>query len=217
MNFKLGFSMLRQKIFIWWYLCQGLGISFLRHIERCRCLLFVLDMTDEDSHEQLEALGYELEQYTSGLSKRPHGVIANKMDLKESKDNFANLTKWMETQSYFSNNLIPISAKDSSNIIQLLQFIKRMCHDPSWSLLKNIFKLWTNETIYFLNIFNTLFYFLFVIDSVSVLKIFSDRSKLEFGFSGTQNYLIVNEFVIYACWTSLFFISCQIFGTFDFS
>ena len=172
-------------------------------------------MTDEDSHEQLEALGYELEQYTSGLSKRPHGVIANKMDLKESKDNFANLTKWMETQSYFSNNLIPISAKDSSNIIQLLQFIKRMCHDPSWSLLKNIFKLWTNETIYFLNIFNTLFYFLFVIDSVSALKIFSDRSKLEFGFSGTQNYLIVNEFVIYACWTSLFFISCQIFGTFD--
>ena len=48
----------------------------------------------------------------------------------------------------------------------------------------------------FFNIFNTLFYFLFVIDSVSALKIFSDRSELEFSFSGTQNYLIVNEFVI---------------------
>ena len=88
-------------------------------------------MTDENPHEQLEALGHELEQYTSGLSKRPHGIIANKMDMKESKENFANLTKWMQAQSYYSNNLIPISAKDSSNIMQLLQFIKRMCHHPS--------------------------------------------------------------------------------------
>ena len=45
---------------------QGLGISFLRHIERCDCLLYVIDLSQCDPEEQFEILKYELEQYSPG-------------------------------------------------------------------------------------------------------------------------------------------------------
>jgi len=49
---------------------RGLGISFLRHIEKCLCLLYVLDMSAKDPLWHLEQLQYELEQYMQHLSKR---------------------------------------------------------------------------------------------------------------------------------------------------
>lgn len=49
---------------------KGLGISFLKHIEKCTSLLYVLDMSQPDPYQQLEKLRYELEQYKTHLSKR---------------------------------------------------------------------------------------------------------------------------------------------------
>ena len=49
---------------------KGLGISFLRHIEKCACLLYVLDVSTKEPWIQLEQLQYELEQYMQHLSKR---------------------------------------------------------------------------------------------------------------------------------------------------
>ena len=49
---------------------QGLGISFLRHIERCRCLLYVIDMSMPQPEGQIQCLIHELEQYKPGLSQK---------------------------------------------------------------------------------------------------------------------------------------------------
>ncbi|KAB0404603.1 hypothetical protein E2I00_017050, partial [Balaenoptera physalus] len=57
---------------------RGLGLAFLRHIERCPFLLFVLDLSVPEPWTQLDDLKYELEQYRQGLSERPHAVVANK-------------------------------------------------------------------------------------------------------------------------------------------
>ena len=68
----------------------GLGHEFLRHIMRCRLLLFVLDMAGSDGRHPLEdlaSLRRELSLYNSQLSERPWFIVANKMDLPGADEN----------------------------------------------------------------------------------------------------------------------------------
>lgn len=74
----------------------GLGHEFLRHIERTRMLVYVLDMGGTDGRnpvDDLHALQKELELYSEGLSKRAKLIIANKMDMEESEKNLEELLK----------------------------------------------------------------------------------------------------------------------------
>ncbi|TAG28560.1 MAG: GTPase ObgE [Verrucomicrobia bacterium] len=69
---------------------RGLGHRFLRHIERCTILMFLLDMagTDErDPREDYATLLAELKAYDPKLLKKPRLVVANKTDLPEAKKN----------------------------------------------------------------------------------------------------------------------------------
>ena len=62
---------------------KGLGHAFLRHIERCKALLLVVDVssTDPSPSSQLASLHFELKMYNPELSSRVGLVLANKMDL----------------------------------------------------------------------------------------------------------------------------------------
>ena len=67
----------------------GLGLKFLRHIERTKLLLFLLDVSrcleaadrEEALLSQLRILQSELEKYSSGLSSRPYAIVLSKSDL----------------------------------------------------------------------------------------------------------------------------------------
>jgi GTPase len=63
---------------------RGLGHRFLRHIERCRALLFVVDLSAEDPAADLATLRAELEAYDPGLVERPGIVVGTKADLVEN-------------------------------------------------------------------------------------------------------------------------------------
>ena len=66
----------------------GLGHDFLRHIVRCKLLVFVLDMAGSEGREPIEdlqKLRKELDLYDPKLSERPWIVVANKMDLPEAR------------------------------------------------------------------------------------------------------------------------------------
>ncbi len=72
---------------------KGLGLQFLRHVERCHVLAHVLDCATldpgRDPVSDLEAIEYELQQYggTDGdLSDRPRLVVLNKVDVPEARD-----------------------------------------------------------------------------------------------------------------------------------
>ena len=70
----------------------GLGHDFLRHIERSKCLVYVIDMSGLDGrkpHDDFHALRKELEIYQADLIERPCFFVANKMDLEESQENLA--------------------------------------------------------------------------------------------------------------------------------
>src|SRR3954451_4558397 len=72
----------------------GLGHDFLRHITRCRLLLFVLDIAGSEGRhpiEDLQSLRREIDLYDSRLSQRPWRIIANKMDLPGADENLAAL------------------------------------------------------------------------------------------------------------------------------
>ena len=68
---------------------KGLGLEFLRHVERCAALVHVLDCatleSNRDPLRDLDAIEYELEQY-GGLQDRPRVVVLNKIDIPEGRD-----------------------------------------------------------------------------------------------------------------------------------
>lgn len=102
---------------------RGLGLAFLRHIERCCFLLFVLDLSVAEPWAHLEALKYELEQYKVGLSKVPHAIVANKFDLPESKNHLPLLKEQVRQR------VIPLSALMGENLEELLVHLRELYDD----------------------------------------------------------------------------------------
>jgi GTP-binding protein len=60
---------------------KGLGLEFLRHIERTRVLLFLLDLTSPDPASDFEKLRHELREYGKDLLDRPYLIVLTKADL----------------------------------------------------------------------------------------------------------------------------------------
>ena len=68
----------------------GLGDKFLRHIERCKVIAHIIDMSaveGRDPYDDFVTINKELENFSPKLIKKPMVVIANKMDMPESKNN----------------------------------------------------------------------------------------------------------------------------------
>ena len=66
----------------------GLGTQFLRHIERTRVILHVIDMSaseGRDPYEDYVSINNELETYNLRLMERPQIIVANKMDMPRSR------------------------------------------------------------------------------------------------------------------------------------
>jgi len=79
---------------------RGLGHRFLRHIERCSLLLFLIDMaaTDaRDPRDDYKHLLNELERYDPALLKKPRLVVANKMDVPEAAGQLAKFKRKYKT------------------------------------------------------------------------------------------------------------------------
>jgi len=92
----------------------GLGHDFLRHIVRCKLLVFVLDMAGSEGRTplaDLQTLRKELDLYDETLSARPWVIIANKMDLPGAKENL----KTFKTR-YKKIDIVPISAEQGEGI-----------------------------------------------------------------------------------------------------
>lgn len=67
---------------------KGLGHDFLRHIERTRVLLFLVDLGDPDPLKTIEILEQELEQYSPAFAERPRQYAFNKADIPENQERF---------------------------------------------------------------------------------------------------------------------------------
>lgn len=88
----------------------GLGIQFLRHIERTKILIHLLDLspiTERDPIQDYETLNHELKSYSEELSKKPQIVALNKIDITEAREELVRLE---EHFSKLGIKTYPISA-----------------------------------------------------------------------------------------------------------
>ena len=97
-----------------------MGASFLRHIERCLWLLYVVDLSYEEPWTQLEALQEELDLYRPGLSQRPHAIIANKLDVDGARENL------QELQQRVHSPVFGVSAQQGLHIRPLLAHLREL-------------------------------------------------------------------------------------------
>jgi GTP-binding protein len=101
----------------------GLGHEFLRHITRCRILLFVIDVAGSESRnpiEDLQKLRREIDLYDPTLSKRPWYIIANKMDLPAARENLQAL------QDRFSTvEIAAVSAQTGKGVEDLIAKLEK--------------------------------------------------------------------------------------------
>jgi GTP-binding protein len=100
----------------------GLGHEFLRHIERTRVIVHVVDMSaseGRDPYDDWLKINQELYLYNAKLEERPQIIVANKMDMPESERNL-NEFKQKLTESYPHFEIYPISAVTKQGIQEVL-------------------------------------------------------------------------------------------------
>jgi GTP-binding protein len=100
----------------------GLGHQFLRHIERTRVIVHVVDMSGSegrDPYEDFVQINNELKLYNYRLEERPQIVVANKMDLPQSQDNLEQFRKRVDKEL----KIFPISAVTKKGTQELIYAI----------------------------------------------------------------------------------------------
>lgn len=99
---------------------KGLGIQFLRHIERCKVVIHIVDFgsPDKDPIQSYEAIQKELESYKLNLTQKPQLVVANKSDLANFKNNIEKFKA-----KYPNIEIIEISALNYHNVENLKKII----------------------------------------------------------------------------------------------
>ncbi|HMA38246.1 MAG TPA: GTPase ObgE [Chloroflexia bacterium] len=117
----------------------GLGMEFLRHVERCRLLIHLIDgasglfpgltdadlatlsgaaLSDREPIADFERINHELAAYSPTLASRPQIVAVNKMDLPEAQKRWPRLRTWFTTHGY---PVVAISAATGEGVKDLLR------------------------------------------------------------------------------------------------
>ncbi|MER5731197.1 GTPase ObgE [Streptomyces sp. NPDC002138] len=103
---------------------KGLGLEFLRHVERCSILVHVLDTatleSDRDPLADLDAIENELKLYGGGLEKRPRLVVLNKVDIPDGQDLAEMVRPDLEARGY---KVFEVSAVARTGLKELSYFL----------------------------------------------------------------------------------------------
>ena len=101
----------------------GLGHDFLRHIERTKLILHIVDAAAVDGRDPVEdfkKINIELKRYSDKLSKRPQILVANKIDLPQAKENLPALERLAEQEGI---KFFAVSAAAHENLDALINFV----------------------------------------------------------------------------------------------
>ena len=99
---------------------SGLGDKFLKHIERCKSIIHMIDINEDDLVEKYKIIRNELKEFNPDLIKKRELIVFNKIDLideKEKKEKIMNFTKKIKKKVY------DISVERNINVKNLLRAI----------------------------------------------------------------------------------------------
>ena len=108
----------------------GLGHEFLKHIERCRILIHLVDAASTEGRDpvsDVEAINHELEKYNDLLTGKKQVIAANKMDLiydEEEKEQVLSRLRSLDNHV----KVFPISAATGSGVKELLYYVNDLLH-----------------------------------------------------------------------------------------
>lgn len=103
---------------------RGLGHEFLRHILRCRHLLFVVDLAGSEGRDPVEDLvnlRKELDLYDPMLSAKPWSIVANKTDLPGAKDNLPRLRR-----KFRKPKILPAAVRDGTGVEEIKKHLAEL-------------------------------------------------------------------------------------------
>ncbi|NLK21523.1 MAG: GTPase ObgE [Epulopiscium sp.] len=104
----------------------GLGYDFLKHIERTKVLVHVVDaagLEERNPIEDIEKINYELKAYNEELAGRPQIIAANKIDIPGSEENISLLKETFEPMGF---KVIPISAAAQKGLKPLMIEVSKL-------------------------------------------------------------------------------------------
>lgn len=101
---------------------KGLGHKFLRHIERTKVLIHIIDLSVSDAVERYYNIRKELEKYSKNLYEKAEIIVGNKIDLEEAKENVKSL------QKTFSEVYV-ISALTNQGVKELMEAVWRKVNE----------------------------------------------------------------------------------------
>ena len=105
------------------HLGKGLGIYFLRHIERTKLLVHLVDMAGTDGRDPAEdyrALNNELAAYSAAVGEKPQILVGNKMDEPQAKKNVIQFRKKIKRK------ILPVSAQTGEGVSNLLRALDQL-------------------------------------------------------------------------------------------
>ena len=100
---------------------KGLGLAFLRHLERCRVIVHLVSMEEDNPYENYKIIENELKSYGMGLDKRPEIIVASKMDSEESEAKFNEFKKHFKNEIFALSSLTNLGVKEiTDKCVELL-------------------------------------------------------------------------------------------------
>jgi GTP-binding protein len=103
----------------------GLGLRFLKHVERCRLLLHLVDLSASDPEgcvRKIDAINRELERFDPGLAAKPQIVVPTKLDVPEARERLPALRAALEARGL---EVAPISAATRAGLDELVGAVAR--------------------------------------------------------------------------------------------
>lgn len=107
----------------------GLGHDFLRHVERTKVLIHIVDISGlegRDALEDFDKINDELKLYNEKLATRPQVVVANKMDILEDESIFEEFKKELEGRGY---KVFKMSAATRQGIDDVIAYVSELLKD----------------------------------------------------------------------------------------
>ena len=104
----------------------GLGLRFLRHIERTRLLLHIIDVSGLEGRNPIEdfkIINNELKKYSEKLSQRKQIIVANKVDVMQNEENYLDLEKLAKQNKM---EIFKISAATGEGLKELFAYVSKV-------------------------------------------------------------------------------------------
>jgi GTP-binding protein len=104
----------------------GLGHDFLRHVERTKVIIHVIDASGIEGRDPVEdyyKINKELKLYSEKIARRPQVIAANKMDLPEARENYKRLEELAKKEG---RQIFPISAATKEGLKELIECVAKL-------------------------------------------------------------------------------------------